>query len=86
MSVQIHNETLLAVLEPGDLIEFPRGLYSHWAVYIGGLAPFFLLPFIGKKINQNVAYGSSVCQCNTAVTAVCSVVTGIDIRRFQYRP
>ena len=41
MSVQLHNETLLAVLEPGDLIEFPRGLYSHWAVYIGELATFF---------------------------------------------
>ena len=41
MSVQLHNETLLAVLERGDLIEFPRGLYSHWAVYIGELATFF---------------------------------------------
>ncbi|XP_046367364.2 phospholipase A and acyltransferase 2-like isoform X1 [Haliotis rufescens] len=23
-------------LEVGDLVEFKRGLYSHWAVYIGG--------------------------------------------------
>ncbi|GFO21167.1 group XVI phospholipase a2 [Plakobranchus ocellatus] len=30
-----HNKTVLAELEPGDLIEFPRGLYSHWGVYIG---------------------------------------------------
>ncbi|GFO45125.1 hras-like suppressor 3 [Plakobranchus ocellatus] len=30
-----HNQTVLSELEPGDLIEFPRGLYSHWGVYIG---------------------------------------------------
>ncbi|XP_076472373.1 phospholipase A and acyltransferase 3-like [Babylonia areolata] len=35
LDVMRHNETLLSVLEPGDLIEFPRGMYSHWAVYIG---------------------------------------------------
>nr|KAG5696928.1 hypothetical protein BaRGS_015892 [Batillaria attramentaria] len=30
-----HNEELLDELEDGDLIEFPRGVYSHWAVYVG---------------------------------------------------
>lgn len=30
-----HNQILLDVLEPGDMIQFPRGAYSHWAVYIG---------------------------------------------------
>ncbi|GFO48582.1 hras-like suppressor 3 [Plakobranchus ocellatus] len=30
-----HNQRVLSELEPGDLIEFPRGLYSHWAVYVG---------------------------------------------------
>ncbi|PVD21567.1 hypothetical protein C0Q70_17365 [Pomacea canaliculata] len=30
-----HNRTVLASLKEGDLIEFPRGVYSHWAVYIG---------------------------------------------------
>lgn len=35
LSVVRHNETLLQELEPGDLIEFPREYYSHWAVYIG---------------------------------------------------
>ena len=35
LEVRRHNETLLQVLEPGDLVEFPRGAYSHWAVYIG---------------------------------------------------
>ncbi|XP_033728743.1 phospholipase A and acyltransferase 2-like [Pecten maximus] len=30
-----HNATLLNELEIGDMVEFPRGLYSHWGVYIG---------------------------------------------------
>lgn len=34
-SVIAHNTTLLNELEEGDMIEFPRGAYSHWAVYIG---------------------------------------------------
>lgn len=34
-SVLAHNATLLNDLEEGDLIEFPRGAYSHWATYIG---------------------------------------------------
>ncbi|PVD22523.1 hypothetical protein C0Q70_18337 [Pomacea canaliculata] len=35
MEVNMHNRTLLKSLREGDLIEFPRGLYSHWAVYVG---------------------------------------------------
>ena len=38
-SVTAHNTTLLNELEEGDLLEFPRGAYSHWAVYIGNRAP-----------------------------------------------
>ena len=30
-----HNETVLASLEVGDLVEFPRISISHWGVYIG---------------------------------------------------
>ncbi|CAG5115504.1 unnamed protein product [Candidula unifasciata] len=30
-----HNASILDDLSVGDLIEFPRGAYSHWAVYIG---------------------------------------------------
>ncbi|XP_060065698.1 phospholipase A and acyltransferase 4-like [Ylistrum balloti] len=30
-----HNATLLNELEIGDMVEFPRGWYSHWGVYIG---------------------------------------------------
>ncbi|XP_066299079.1 phospholipase A and acyltransferase 3-like [Branchiostoma lanceolatum] len=34
--VRRHNETVLADCEEGDLLEFPRSPYSHWAVYVGG--------------------------------------------------
>jgi len=30
-----HNKSVLDTLEPGDLIEFSRGMYSHWAIYKG---------------------------------------------------
>jgi hypothetical protein len=30
-----HNQTVLAGLEVGDLVEFPRELISHWGVYVG---------------------------------------------------
>uniref|UniRef100_A0A0B7AVC6 LRAT domain-containing protein n=1 Tax=Arion vulgaris TaxID=1028688 RepID=A0A0B7AVC6_9EUPU len=30
-----YNARILKDLAIGDLIEFPRGLYSHWAVYLG---------------------------------------------------
>ncbi|KAK7504443.1 hypothetical protein BaRGS_00004309 [Batillaria attramentaria] len=33
--VRRHNEQLLEELQVGDLVQFPRGMYSHWAVYIG---------------------------------------------------
>jgi uncharacterized protein YkvS len=28
-------EDLLEIAKPGDMIEFIRGLYSHWGIYIG---------------------------------------------------
>lgn len=34
-SLNTHNATLLNELEIGDMVEFPRGWYSHWGVYIG---------------------------------------------------
>jgi hypothetical protein len=30
-----HNQKVLDDLKPGDLVEYKRNLYSHWAVYIG---------------------------------------------------
>ncbi|XP_046560877.1 phospholipase A and acyltransferase 3-like [Haliotis rubra] len=34
LEVQRHNQTVLDRLKPGDLVEFKRGLYSHWGVAI----------------------------------------------------
>lgn len=33
--IKRHNSTVLTQLEEGDLVEFNRGPYSHWGVYIG---------------------------------------------------
>ncbi|CAG5128538.1 unnamed protein product [Candidula unifasciata] len=35
MQTEIHNERVLRSLCPGDRVQFSRGLYSHWAVYVG---------------------------------------------------
>jgi hypothetical protein len=32
---QEHNRKVLDNLHPGDLVQYKRDLYSHWAVYIG---------------------------------------------------
>ena len=37
-----HNRTVLANLGPGDLVEFHRKGYSHWAVYKGKVIEFTL--------------------------------------------
>jgi uncharacterized protein YfaT (DUF1175 family) len=29
------NKDVLEKAQPGDMIEFVRGRYSHWAVYVG---------------------------------------------------
>jgi hypothetical protein len=33
--IRRHNETVLGTLKEGDLVEFPRGRYAHWGVYVG---------------------------------------------------
>ncbi|XP_060560900.1 phospholipase A and acyltransferase 3-like [Ruditapes philippinarum] len=35
MTMYSHNVRELNTLKKGDLVEFDRGLYSHWAVYAG---------------------------------------------------
>lgn len=30
-----HNRSVIQTARKGDLLEFERSLYSHWAVYIG---------------------------------------------------
>ena len=29
------NEDVLKNAQPGDMIQFVRGMYSHWAIYVG---------------------------------------------------
>ncbi|XP_069121142.1 phospholipase A and acyltransferase 2-like [Argopecten irradians] len=31
----VHNAKVLQELNIGDMVEFPRGFYTHWGVYIG---------------------------------------------------
>ncbi|XP_025083219.1 HRAS-like suppressor 3 isoform X1 [Pomacea canaliculata] len=33
--IEEHNRMIMSKAREGDLIEFPRPIYSHWAVYIG---------------------------------------------------
>ncbi|XP_046558722.1 phospholipase A and acyltransferase 2-like [Haliotis rubra] len=35
LELQRHNQTVLDNLELGDRLQFKRGVYSHWAVYVG---------------------------------------------------
>ena len=35
LQVQMFNANVLLELKVGDLVEFPRGQFSHWGVYIG---------------------------------------------------
>ncbi|XP_046583670.1 phospholipase A and acyltransferase 3-like isoform X2 [Haliotis rubra] len=35
LELQRHNQTVLDNLEPGDRLQFKRGVYDHWAVYVG---------------------------------------------------
>lgn len=35
METVAHNRSVIKRAKAGDLLEFPRGFYSHWAVYIG---------------------------------------------------
>jgi hypothetical protein len=44
-------QALLQVAKLGDMIEFIRGIYSHWGIYIGKLIIFLFLIFIYQKMN-----------------------------------
>lgn len=33
--IKQHNEETLAQATPGDMLKFDRGIYCHWALYIG---------------------------------------------------
>ncbi|GFN81779.1 hras-like suppressor 3 [Plakobranchus ocellatus] len=49
-----HNQTVLFELEPGDLVKFPRGPYSHWAVYLGNEEVVHLAGVDNDGINAKI--------------------------------
>lgn len=51
-----HNTTVLETLEEGDLVEFSRGIFSHWGVYIGGCE---IVHLSGINVTGTVADSSS---------------------------
>ncbi|CAL1548127.1 unnamed protein product [Lymnaea stagnalis] len=62
---QQHNKKILDQLKPGDLLKFKRGIYYHWAVYIGK----------GKVIHVTGRDGQGMKQSKDGsdITALCSV-------------
>ena len=55
------NETVQATLEEGDLVEFPRELFSHWGIYVG---KGDIVHFGGVDISST-AVDSSCCSAFT---------------------
>ncbi|CAL1532399.1 unnamed protein product [Lymnaea stagnalis] len=47
-AIKRHNQHLLNKLKPGDLVKFDRGVYHHWAVYVGNGK---LIHFINEESN-----------------------------------
>ncbi|KAK3583608.1 hypothetical protein CHS0354_039430 [Potamilus streckersoni] len=57
-----HNQSLLSTLEEGDMVEIPRGRYSHWAVYVGRGKVIHLAgdPNAPSKTNANALHIFSI--------------------------
>ncbi|XP_005088861.1 phospholipase A and acyltransferase 2 [Aplysia californica] len=49
-----HNRFVLRSLSQGDLVEFKRGVYSHWGVYVGNEDIIHLAGEDNDGINANV--------------------------------
>lgn len=43
MDVTQNNRSVIAKAKPGDLLEIDRGLYRHWAVYIGKISIYIYI-------------------------------------------
>ncbi|XP_041370005.1 phospholipase A and acyltransferase 3-like [Gigantopelta aegis] len=68
-------------LEPGDLLEFKRGLYSHWAVYKGDEEVIHLAGEDGDGLDVNVQHsftigGKMFNKANVRVDNLWNVVAG----------
>ncbi|WAR04919.1 PLAT3-like protein, partial [Mya arenaria] len=58
-----HNATTLEELQPGDLVEFDRGMYSHWAVYKGKGRVIHLAGDENYGLNANLNSGNIFTIC-----------------------
>jgi hypothetical protein len=54
-SLREHNKSVLQSLEVGDLVEFPRGLFSHWGVSIGQYL-LILCSLVHLDYNMYISY------------------------------
>ncbi|CAC5424385.1 PLA2G16 [Mytilus coruscus] len=54
-----HNRFVVDSLEEGDLIQFDRGIYSHWAVYAGDEKVIHLTG-IGRKMVSDPGHSISI--------------------------
>ncbi|KAK3602554.1 hypothetical protein CHS0354_003807 [Potamilus streckersoni] len=61
--IEVHNAKVLQELDVGDTIEFPRGYYSHWAVYIGDGKVVHLTGDENDGINGNFDSGNLFTIC-----------------------
>ncbi|KAH3868346.1 hypothetical protein DPMN_031489 [Dreissena polymorpha] len=67
-----HNRTVLDSLEAGDLVEFNRGFYSHWAVYKGSRKVIHLTGIGNEGVNAISGSVFTICgqRFNKAVVRV----------------
>ncbi|XP_041368251.1 phospholipase A and acyltransferase 2-like [Gigantopelta aegis] len=60
MEIAKHNTNELMRLEPGDLVEFKRRVYSHWAVYKGDEEVIHLAGEEGDGLDVNVQHSFTI--------------------------
>ena len=65
-----HNKYVLDELEVGDLVEFPRGPYSHWGVYVGEGQ---IVHLSGADDNR---YGNN--KADDVLSGNCFTISGVD--------
>ena len=53
--MHMFNANVLSELKVGELVEFPRGLYSHWGVYIGQYL-LILCSLVHLDYNMYISY------------------------------
>lgn len=71
LELRRHNSTVLAELSKGDLVEFPRGYYSHWGVYKGDEEIVHLAGDDNDGINANVNSGHVFTICGKGFNKAC---------------